>query len=143
MIGYYSSRFPGSSSHTVITGLVWPASSDKIVRALLINVCFKEVSTLWRVENSQGASCSYLTLLFLEFEPEWAIDSVGERNNNCFSKIQLVGQKYRDKTTLASKTRFSCHYFGFQSQCFSLLVGYNKEPSSSSTNQNAALIIAL
>ena len=22
--------------------------------------------------------------------------------NNCFSKIQLVGQKYRDKTTLAS-----------------------------------------
>ena len=26
----------------------------------------------------------------------------GERNN-CFSKIQLVGQKYRDKTTSASK----------------------------------------
>ena len=25
----------------------------------------------------------------------------GERNN-CFGKIQLVGQKYRDKTTLAS-----------------------------------------
>ena len=25
----------------------------------------------------------------------------GERNN-CFSKIQLVGQKYRDKKTLAS-----------------------------------------
>ena len=25
--------------------------------------------------------------------------------NNCFSKIQLVGKKYRDKTTLASKTR--------------------------------------
>ena len=25
----------------------------------------------------------------------------GERNN-CFSKIQLVSQKYRDKTTLAS-----------------------------------------
>ena len=42
-----------------------------------------------------------------------------------FSKIQLVGQKYQDKTTLASKTRFSNHCFGFQSQCFSLLVGYN------------------
>ena len=27
--------------------------------------------------------------------------------NNCFSKIQLVGKKYRDETTLASKTRFS------------------------------------
>ena len=26
-----------------------------------------------------------------------------------FSKIQLVGQKYQDKTTLASKTRFSNH----------------------------------
>ena len=48
----------------------------------------------------------------------------GERNN-CFSKIQLVGQKYRDKTTLASKTRFSRHCFGFQSRRFSLLLGYN------------------
>ena len=44
---------------------------------------------------------------------------------NCFSKIQPVGQKYRDKTTLASKTRFSRHCFGFQSWRFSLLVGYN------------------
>ena len=27
----------------------------------------------------------------------------GEMNNNyCFSKIQLAGQKYRDKTTVAS-----------------------------------------
>ena len=26
-----------------------------------------------------------------------------------FNKMQLVGQKYRDKTTLASKTRFSRH----------------------------------
>ena len=48
----------------------------------------------------------------------------GERNN-CFSKIQLVGKKYRDKTTLASKTRFSRHCFGFQIRRFSLLVGYN------------------
>ena len=67
--------------------------------------------------------------LFLE--PEWALSQVlwlggheGERNN-CFSKIQLVGKKYRDKTTLASKTRFSRHCFGFQSRRFSLLVGYN------------------
>ena len=34
----------------------------------------------------------------------------GERNN-CFSKIRLVGQKYRDKTTLASKTRRKSHCF--------------------------------
>ena len=31
----------------------------------------------------------------------WLRGHEGERNN-CFSKIQLVGQKYRDKTTLAS-----------------------------------------
>ena len=54
----------------------------------------------------------------------WLRGHEGERNN-CFSKIQLVGQKYRDKTTLASKTQFSCHCFGFQSRGFSLLVGYN------------------
>ena len=54
----------------------------------------------------------------------WLRGHEGERNN-CFSKIQLVGKKYRDKTTLASKTRFSRHCFGFQSRRFSLLVGYN------------------
>ena len=37
-----------------------------------------------------------------------------DERNNCFSKIQLIGQKYRDKTTSAG---------------------------SSSTNLNAALII--
>ena len=71
----------------------------------------------------------------------WLRGHEGVRNN-CFSKIQLVGQKYRDKTTLASKARFSRHWFRFQSRHFSLLVvGYNTWPSSSSTNKNAALII--
>ena len=54
----------------------------------------------------------------------WLRGHEGERNN-CFSKIQLVGQKFRDKTTLASKTRFNRHCFGFQSRRFSLLLGYN------------------
>ena len=49
----------------------------------------------------------------------------GDERNNCFTKIQLVGQKYRDKTTLASKTWFGHHCFGFQSRRFLLLVGYN------------------
>ena len=48
-----------------------------------------------------------------------------EAENNCFSKIQLAGQKYQDKTTLNSKTRFSRHCFGFQRWRFSPLVGYN------------------
>ena len=54
----------------------------------------------------------------------WLRAHLGSRNNNSLSKIQLLGQKYRDKTTLSSKTRFSRYCFGFQSQCFSLLVGY-------------------
>ena len=54
----------------------------------------------------------------------WLRGHEGERNN-CFSKIQLVDKKYRDKTTSASKTRFSGHCFGFQSRCFPLLVGYS------------------
>ena len=54
----------------------------------------------------------------------WLRGHEGERNN-CFSKIQLVGQKHRNKTISASKTRFSHYYFGFQSRRFSLLVGYN------------------
>ena len=39
-----------------------------------------------------------------EVEAEWAIDSDAMRARGIifFSKIQLVGQKYRDKTTLAS-----------------------------------------
>ena len=45
----------------------------------------------------------------------WLWAHEGERNN-CFSKIQLVGQKNIEKK----------HYFGFQSRRFSLLVGYNK-----------------
>ena len=54
----------------------------------------------------------------------WLRGHEGERNN-FFSKIQLLVQKYRDKTTLASKTRLSRRCFGFQSRRFSLLVGYN------------------
>ena len=64
-------------------------------------------------------------------DPEWALSSIARlrgqerERNNCFSKIQLVGLKYRDKRTLVSKTRFIRHCFGFQSRRFSVLVGYN------------------
>ena len=55
---------------------------------------------------------------------EWAIDLEAMRAKGIIIiiTIQLVGQKYRDKTTLSSKTQFSCHCFGFQSPRFSLLV---------------------
>ena len=52
----------------------------------------------------------YLTIIPLSQQPmrpkaeSWVIDSEASegKRNNCFSKIQLVGKKYRDKTTLAS-----------------------------------------
>ena len=53
----------------------------------------------------------------------WLRGHEGERNN-CFTDIQLVDKKYRNKTTLASNTRLSRNWFGFQSWRFSLLVGY-------------------
>ena len=62
--------------------------------------------------------CIYLTIIprarkgseLIPHEAEgrmdyWLRGHSGERNN-CFRKVQLVGQKYQDKTTLASKTRF-------------------------------------
>ena len=64
----------------------------------------------------------------MRLKAKWAIDSEAMRARGIIifnSKIQLAGQKYRDKTTLASKTRFSRHCFGFQSRRFSLPVGYN------------------
>ena len=53
----------------------------------------------------------YLTIIPRARMGYWLRGHEGERNN-FFSKIQLVGQKYRDKKTLASKTRFSRHCSG-------------------------------
>ena len=44
---------------------------------------------------------NYLTIIPRARMGYWLRGHEGERNN-CFSKIQLVGQKYRDKATLAS-----------------------------------------
>ena len=68
----------------------------------------------------------------------WLRGQEGKKNNP-FSKIQLDGQKYRDKTTLASKTRFSHNCFMFQFSKPALFA--TNGPSSSSTDQNAALMI--
>ena len=53
-----------------------------------------------------STKCLHLQGVYLAIIPRARMGSEsiaheGERNN-CFSKIQLVGQKYRDKTTLAS-----------------------------------------
>ena len=52
----------------------------------------------------------------------WLRGHEGVRNN-CLSKIQIVGKKYRDKTTLAGKTRFNRRWFGFQSRRFFVTSG--------------------
>ena len=74
----------------------------------------------------------------------WIRGPEGKRSN-FFSKIQLVGQKNIEAKHLAFvKARLNPflltkHYkYGGH---FLLLVGYNMKPCSSSTNQNAALII--
>ena len=54
----------------------------------------------------------------------WLRGHEGERNNG-FSKIQLVGQKYRDITTLLSKRYSAAIVLVFKVSAFSLLVGYN------------------
>ena len=68
------------------------------------------------VDNSFGG------MLYLTIIPRARMGSESIAHE---AESQLVGQKYRDKTTSASKTRFSRHCFGFQSRRFSLLVGYN------------------
>ena len=64
----------------------------------------------------------------------------GERNN-CFSKIQLVSQKISSQNNFSWLTLDFNLFWPRKSRPFSLLVGYNIEPRSSSTNQNAALMI--
>ena len=51
----------------------------------------------------------------------WLRGHEGKRNN-CFSKIQPVGQKYRDKTTLGSKTHSAAIVFVFKADTFRYIV---------------------
>ena len=74
----------------------------------------------------------------------WLRGYEGERNN-CFSKIQLVGQKNIEAKHLSQvKARHQSFFTAKKKQIwrrFSLLVDYNIQPTSSSANQNAALMI--
>ena len=48
----------------------------------------------------------------------------GERNS-CFSKIQIVGQKYRDKTTLANKLDSAALVFKASAFCYKWAITYS------------------
>ena len=58
---------------------------------------------------------------------EWAnvSDAMRTRGTIFLVKSKWLVRNIEKKTTLATKTRFSHHCVGFQSQCFSLLGGYN------------------
>ena len=62
----------------------------------------------------------YMLQVIMRPKAEWAIESRGHEGerNNCFIEIQLVGQKYPDKTIQATKPWTSRHCFGFQSRHF-------------------------
>ena len=64
--------------------------------------------------------------------------AMGYERNNCFTKIQLVGQKNVILSELRQNA-IQAPLLWFSKQHFSLLVGYNMQLSSSSTNQNALL----
>ena len=55
---------------------------------------------------------------------EWAIDSEGERNN-CFSKIQLVGQKISGQNNFSKLKPDFNPFLPPKSRRFALLVDYN------------------
>ena len=57
--------------------------------------------TLFYIMSYNWLEAIYLTIIPRIRMGYWLRGHEGERNN-CFSKIQLAGQKYRDKTTLAS-----------------------------------------
>ena len=110
----YFKRFPAKGPRVLRSSWILNESSlyCKIVKnCILSEVCMKHAAP--HSTNEAESRIGY-----------WLRGYEGERNN-CFSKIRLVGQKYRDQTTLANKTRFSRHCFVFQSRHFSPLVGYN------------------
>ena len=85
--------------------------SFEVFSCLLTNINPRILSNFWRpLSKKIGKSPSsrvihslggkYLTIIPRARMGYWLKGHEGERNN-CFSKIQLVGQKYRDKPTLA------------------------------------------
>ena len=75
----------------------------------------------------------------------WLRGHEGERNN-CFSKIQLVDKKNISSQNILRLLKLDFNPFlptkdYKYGRRLSRLVGYNIEPTSSTTNQNAALII--
>ena len=66
----------------------------------------------------------YLTIIPRARMGSESIAHEGERNN-CFSKIQLVGQKYRDKTTFSWLKLDVNPFWPPKIRRSSLLVGYN------------------
>jgi len=97
---------PGKFAYICISAN-W-SKRDKVSKTL---IHFKS-DAFAAVADAKAFSLVHLTIIPRAPMGSESIAHEGERNN-CFSKIHIVGQKYRDKTTSASKTRFSRHCFGF------------------------------
>ena len=131
---------------------VWIKCRTKMIkfcREKNLLVCSKSPNFQKIVENERYrrpswpslASQDYLTIIpRTRMGSNWLRGHEGERNN-CFSKIQLVGQKISSQNNFSWLTLDFNLFWPRKSRPFSLLVGYNIEPRSSSTNQNAALMI--
>ena len=93
--------------------MFWMSKMQAIKRSKCVGF-FNWLQDIWISINRTEVCKNVLYSAFAEGRMGYWLRGHERERNNCFSKIQLVGQKYWDKTTLASKTRFSRH-------CFSLL----------------------
>ena len=94
----------------------YPTRSNSTVFFLIIRHCRCGLPKMTSTASLIGFTLcmrlfsNYLTIIPWAWMGSESIAHEGERNH-CFSKIQLFGQKCQEKTTLASKTRFSHHCF--------------------------------
>ena len=109
----------------------WPVEGEQP----LTLITFLKTHVLWRKWNDTCQKRYYLTIL-LFLEPEKALSQPHGlltwrprgQEEYCFSKIQLVGQKYRDNTTLAKLKLDFNPFWPPKSHHFSLLEAITYSP---------------
>ena len=128
----YKQSFPSYLDRSYILWFFPEQYTDNLIILLqkrkVKDETFEERISRWRQNTFEFTS--FPTLAWFKHQPQCVLmgsESIAHSGsrNNCFSKIQRVGQKYRDKATLASRTRFSRHCFGFLRRRFSQLARYN------------------
>ena len=114
---WYLSTF----SSQVVSRISWSAGT---ALSIIVNSCVSLCTTVISGRLRFSRLSMYLIIIpraWMGLMGYWLRGHEGERNN-CFSNIQLLGQKYRDKITLAS---WGYTFLPPKSWRFSLLVSYN------------------